>query len=55
MSMQTAWLMVGQPRHKKRERRARWMAEVVGPGGTVEQMQARAMRVFAEELEEDGL
>ena len=54
MTAMQAWLMVGQSRDKKRERRARWMAEVVEPGGPLNAQIKRAKRVFMEELKEDA-
>ena len=47
----TAWLMVGQPLHKKRERRARWNHEVLPLSGPAQV--ERALEIFASELEED--
>jgi hypothetical protein len=53
MSNLTAWLMVGQSKSKKAQRRARWNHVVLYAPVTEEQRLKLAMEVFADELEED--
>jgi hypothetical protein len=55
VSARGAWLMVGQSPQRKRERRRRWMEEVVEQFDGSPESYERAIAVFHDELDEDRL
>jgi hypothetical protein len=55
VSARGAWLMVGQSPQRKRERRRRWMEEVVEQFDGSPESYERAIAVFQDELDEDRL